>query len=300
MDNNKQATPPPEDETLGDRKPGSCVFADYFKVQFYNATSLCWEDVQIRYKKQDDAEEAFLPGCRCRVMRVTMEGRAPMAGTDSGFANVWARGERITNTANGSEHVVLSASRASVRVICTVRPTQNADDFKMPFVPFDTTTLPGQYGYSRGGKLTPEEMGALMQRIATESDEMKKKNSAGATAKSAKVKRTKKAGKVKAETPAAPAQADSAAPAKVAKVTPYKWHGIAASNVAKVLCEPRFNLKDGDAVAGVLNTLGLKCCKEIVDRLFSCVRRGEYPASTGPKVEVSDADAAELLAACNG
>ena len=255
----KNATTPPEDETFGDRKPGSCVFADYFKVQFYNATSLCWEDVQVRYRKQDEAEAAFLPGCRCRVMRVTMEGRAPVAGTDSGFANVWARGERITNTANGSEHVVLSASRASVRVICTVRPTTNADDFKMPFVPFDTTTLPGQYGYSRGGKLTAEEMGALMQRIATEADEMKKKNSAGAAKKSAKVETRKRArvrakvAEMKATTPpAAPAQADSAAPAKVAKVTPYKWHGIAASNVAKVLCEPRFNLKDGDADAAEL------------------------------------------------
>jgi hypothetical protein len=60
------------------RTKGSCRFADYYKVQFYEDSQLAWKDVQKMHRSEDDARKAFIKGKKCRVMKVTTNGRSPM------------------------------------------------------------------------------------------------------------------------------------------------------------------------------------------------------------------------------
>jgi hypothetical protein len=47
-----ESAPKPE------RKPGSARFATYYKVQWYDATSLCWVDIQQSFPSPEDARAA--------------------------------------------------------------------------------------------------------------------------------------------------------------------------------------------------------------------------------------------------
>lgn len=68
------------------RKTGSVRFDPYFKVQFYNARQLAWQDVQRAFDTPEAAEAAVLAGeivppPQCndahRLMHITERGRAP-------------------------------------------------------------------------------------------------------------------------------------------------------------------------------------------------------------------------------
>lgn len=61
------------------RTKGSCRFAPYYKVQWYDAASLCWRDVQKAHTSPESARANFIPGKQCRVMQITERGRAPIA-----------------------------------------------------------------------------------------------------------------------------------------------------------------------------------------------------------------------------
>ena len=61
------------------RQPRSARFATYYKVQVWNETNLCWDDIQRAYATLEAARRAYPPGKRCRVMEVTAKGRQPLA-----------------------------------------------------------------------------------------------------------------------------------------------------------------------------------------------------------------------------
>jgi hypothetical protein len=60
------------------RTKGSCRFAAYYKVQFWNETSLAWHDIQKSHPTRKAAESAFIDGRKCRVMEITTKGRNPL------------------------------------------------------------------------------------------------------------------------------------------------------------------------------------------------------------------------------
>ena len=60
------------------RTKGSCRFAPYFKVQFYEEHNLAWKDVQKQHPDEASARKAFPAGKQCRVMAVTEKGRRPL------------------------------------------------------------------------------------------------------------------------------------------------------------------------------------------------------------------------------
>lgn len=60
------------------RTPGSVRFDAYYKVQWWDPTSLAWRDVQKAHSSEGDAREAFLPDRDCRVMEITPAGRTPL------------------------------------------------------------------------------------------------------------------------------------------------------------------------------------------------------------------------------
>lgn len=60
------------------RSSDSVRFAPYFKVQWWDDRALAWRDVQRSYPTQSAAEMAFVAGLVCRVMRVAVDGRAPV------------------------------------------------------------------------------------------------------------------------------------------------------------------------------------------------------------------------------
>lgn len=60
------------------RRRGSARFAPYYKVQWYDPRSLVWRDIQQAHPSPAAAVAAFLPGRNCRVMEITMHGRAPL------------------------------------------------------------------------------------------------------------------------------------------------------------------------------------------------------------------------------
>lgn len=64
------------------RRPGSCIFADYFKVQWWDRASLCWRDIQRQFPTPAAADAARPAGKRTRLMRVTMAGRGPEPGSE--------------------------------------------------------------------------------------------------------------------------------------------------------------------------------------------------------------------------
>jgi hypothetical protein len=57
------------------RQRGSVRFAPYYKVQWFDETSLCWRDVQQAHSSETEARAAFLADRRCRVMAITERGR---------------------------------------------------------------------------------------------------------------------------------------------------------------------------------------------------------------------------------
>jgi len=61
------------------RRRGSARFDPYYKVQWFDETSLAWRDQQESHASVAAAQAAFIPGRRCRVMAVTERGRMPLA-----------------------------------------------------------------------------------------------------------------------------------------------------------------------------------------------------------------------------
>ncbi len=68
------------------RRRGSVRFAPYFKVQVYRPLDFSWEDIQRQFSDAESARAAYPRGRRCRLMYVTMRGRAPVPGSDTGEA----------------------------------------------------------------------------------------------------------------------------------------------------------------------------------------------------------------------
>jgi hypothetical protein len=60
------------------RTKGSCRFETYHKVQWFDERSLTWRDVHRAYATVAEAQAAFVPGKRCRVMVITETGRSPL------------------------------------------------------------------------------------------------------------------------------------------------------------------------------------------------------------------------------
>jgi hypothetical protein len=60
------------------RTKGSARFAPYFKVQWWDARTCAWLDVQRAHSTLEAARAACRPGVRCRVMEITERGRRPL------------------------------------------------------------------------------------------------------------------------------------------------------------------------------------------------------------------------------
>lgn len=64
------------------RKRGSVQFDPYLKIQWFDNLSMAWRDVQKAYEAPEDAYRDYLPGKLCRLMEITMDGRAPVQGSE--------------------------------------------------------------------------------------------------------------------------------------------------------------------------------------------------------------------------
>lgn len=60
------------------RKQGSCRFETYYKVQFKDALSCAWKDIQKAHPTESAARAAFIAGQECRVMEISEKGRKPL------------------------------------------------------------------------------------------------------------------------------------------------------------------------------------------------------------------------------
>jgi hypothetical protein len=60
------------------RTKGSCRFAAYYKVQFWNENVLAWHDIQKQHATAEEARASFPKRKKCRVMEVTEKGRNPL------------------------------------------------------------------------------------------------------------------------------------------------------------------------------------------------------------------------------
>jgi len=60
------------------RTKGSARFAPYFKVQWWDARSSAWIDIQKAHATAQAAGDAFPAGKRCRVIEVSEQGRRPL------------------------------------------------------------------------------------------------------------------------------------------------------------------------------------------------------------------------------
>ncbi len=60
------------------RTRGSVRFEPYYKVQWFDPVTMAWRDVQRAYTTADEAQDNAIPGKQCRVMVITMQGRAPL------------------------------------------------------------------------------------------------------------------------------------------------------------------------------------------------------------------------------
>jgi len=58
----------------------------YYKVQWRDDVGLCWRDVQKAHATEAEARAAFLPGRRCRIMRVDERSRYPLSEVSYGNA----------------------------------------------------------------------------------------------------------------------------------------------------------------------------------------------------------------------
>jgi len=50
----------------------------YYKVQWWDAISLCWRPIQKAHPTETAARASFLPDKQCRVMEVREDGRSPI------------------------------------------------------------------------------------------------------------------------------------------------------------------------------------------------------------------------------
>lgn len=60
------------------RTKGSSRFDDYFKVQTWDGRAMCWRDIQKAHPTIEAAVATYPVGEKCRVMRITEKGRAPI------------------------------------------------------------------------------------------------------------------------------------------------------------------------------------------------------------------------------
>ena len=60
------------------RRAGSARFSVYFKIQWFDETSLAWFDLQKQFPTREAAVKAYLVGRKCRVMEITEKGRRPL------------------------------------------------------------------------------------------------------------------------------------------------------------------------------------------------------------------------------
>lgn len=60
------------------RTRDSVRFEPYFKVQVWEPRNFAWRDVQHMFPAEAEARATFPKGKRCRLMRVDMDGRAPL------------------------------------------------------------------------------------------------------------------------------------------------------------------------------------------------------------------------------
>ena len=60
------------------RTKGSCRFAAYYKVQYYEDSQLAWKDIQKTHPTEKEAQTNFIAGKKCRVIEVTEKGRKPL------------------------------------------------------------------------------------------------------------------------------------------------------------------------------------------------------------------------------
>jgi hypothetical protein len=61
------------------RTRGSARFAPYFKVQWWDARTCAWIDVQKAHATLEAARATFRPDAKCRVMEITERGRRLLA-----------------------------------------------------------------------------------------------------------------------------------------------------------------------------------------------------------------------------
>lgn len=60
------------------RTKGSARFTPYFKVQWWDARSSAWIDIQKAHATPQGAHDALPTGKRCRVIEVSEQGRRPL------------------------------------------------------------------------------------------------------------------------------------------------------------------------------------------------------------------------------
>lgn len=68
---------------MGRRQPGSVRFDPYYKLQWWEARSLAWRDVQRSFDELDpecmaEARKLAQEFGKARIMRITPEGREPV------------------------------------------------------------------------------------------------------------------------------------------------------------------------------------------------------------------------------
>jgi hypothetical protein len=53
------------------RTKGSCRFAPYFKVEWYDPIALCWRVIQKAHPTEQEARDAMPKNKQCRIQKVT-------------------------------------------------------------------------------------------------------------------------------------------------------------------------------------------------------------------------------------
>jgi hypothetical protein len=61
------------------RTRSSVRFETYYKLQWWDARTCAWVDVQKAHPTLEAARAAYRPGVRCRVVEVTERGRRPLS-----------------------------------------------------------------------------------------------------------------------------------------------------------------------------------------------------------------------------
>ena len=68
----------PVEPPLGMRTKGSARFAPYYKVQWYDAGSAAWIDIQKAHATPAAAQAACPTGKTCRVVEIAERSRRPL------------------------------------------------------------------------------------------------------------------------------------------------------------------------------------------------------------------------------